>query len=47
MQNLRQVSLLTSGQEQVLTIPPELALSSTEVLLRKEGHRLIIRTLAN
>ncbi len=31
MQNLRQVSLLTSGQEQVLTIPPELALSSTEV----------------
>ncbi|NCQ94638.1 MAG: AbrB/MazE/SpoVT family DNA-binding domain-containing protein [Microcystis wesenbergii Mw_QC_S_20081001_S30D] len=45
MQNLRQVSLLTNGQEQVLTIPPELALSSTEVLLRKEGHRLIIEPI--
>jgi len=47
MQNLRQVSLLTSGQEQVLTIPPELALSSTEVLLRKEGHRLIIEPISS
>ena len=47
MQNLRQVSLLTSGQEQVLTIPPELVLSSTEVLLRKEGHRLIIEPISS
>jgi antitoxin VapB len=47
MQNLRQVSLLTSGQEQVLNIPPELVLSSTEVLLRKEGHRLIIEPISS
>ncbi|NJL84470.1 MAG: AbrB/MazE/SpoVT family DNA-binding domain-containing protein [Chloroflexaceae bacterium] len=45
MQNSRHVSLLTSGQDQVLTIPHELALSSTEVLLRKEGHRLIIEPI--
>jgi antitoxin VapB len=45
MQNLHHVSLLTSGQEQVLTIPHELTLSSTEVLLRKEGHRLIIEPI--
>lgn len=42
MQNSRYVSLLMSGQDQVLTIPPEFALSGTEVLLRKEGGRLII-----
>jgi len=45
MQNSRHVSLLTSGQDQVLTIPYELALSGTEVLLRKEGHRLIIEPI--
>jgi antitoxin VapB len=45
MQNSCHVSLLTSGQDQVLTIPHELALSSTEVLLRKEGHRLIIEPI--
>ncbi|MBW4540993.1 MAG: AbrB/MazE/SpoVT family DNA-binding domain-containing protein [Myxacorys chilensis ATA2-1-KO14] len=45
MQNSRHVSLLTSGQDQVLTIPPEFALSGTEVLLRKEGHRLIIEPI--
>jgi antitoxin VapB len=45
MQNSRHVSLLTSGQDQVLTIPHELALSGTEVLLRKEGHRLIIEPI--
>lgn len=45
MQNSRHVSLLTSGQDQVLTIPHELALSGTEVLLRKEGHRLIIELI--
>jgi antitoxin VapB len=45
MKNPRHVSLLTSGQDQVLTIPHELALSGTEVLLRKEGHRLIIEPI--
>jgi antitoxin VapB len=45
MQSSRHVSLLTSGQDQVLTIPHELALSGTEVLLRKEGHRLIIEPI--
>lgn len=45
MQNSRHVSLLISGQDQVLTIPHEFALSGTEVLLRKEGHRLIIEPI--
>lgn len=45
MQNSHHVSLQISGQDQVLTIPPEFALSSTEVLLRKEGHRLIIEPI--
>lgn len=45
MQNLRHVSLLIDGQDQVLTIPHEFALSGTEVLLRKEGHRLIIEPI--
>jgi antitoxin VapB len=45
MQNSCYVSLLTSGQDQVLTIPHELTLSSTEVLLRKEGNRLIIEPI--
>ncbi|MDB9525302.1 AbrB/MazE/SpoVT family DNA-binding domain-containing protein [Oscillatoria sp. CS-180] len=30
------------GESQVLTIPPELALSGNEVLIRKEGERLIV-----
>lgn len=38
----RNVSLNLSDGEQVLTIPREFALSGTEVLLRKEGDRLII-----
>ena len=45
MQNPRHVSLLTRGQDQVLTIPHEFALSGTEVLLHKEGHRLIIEPI--
>lgn len=45
MQNPRQVSLLTSGQDQILTIPHDLALSVTEVWLRKEGDRLIIESI--
>jgi antitoxin VapB len=47
MQNSRHVSLLTSGQEQVLTIPHEFALSGTEVLLRKEGNCLIIEPISS
>jgi antitoxin VapB len=45
MQNSHCVSLITDGQDQVLTIPHEFALSSTEVLLRKEGQRLIIEPI--
>ncbi len=45
MQNSQYISLITDGQDQVLTIPHEFALSSTEVLLRKEGHRLIIEPI--
>jgi antitoxin VapB len=45
MQNPHHVSLQTSGQDQVLTIPAEFTLSGTEVLLRKEGHRLIIEPI--
>lgn len=47
MQNSRHVSLLTKGQEQVLTIPHEFALSGTEVVLRKEGDRLIVEPIAS
>ena len=46
MQNSCHVSLLSSGQEQVLTIPHEFTLAGTEVLLRKEGNRLIIEPIA-
>ena len=45
MENSRHVSLQQNGIDQVLTIPPEFALSSTEVLLRKEGQRLVIEPL--
>jgi antitoxin VapB len=45
MQNSRH-TLLTNGQDQVLTIPHEFALSSTEVSLRKEGQRLIIEPIS-
>ncbi|MBL1175379.1 antitoxin [Pantanalinema sp. GBBB05] len=46
MENLRRISLSANGQEQVLTIPQEFALSSTEVLLRREGQRLIIEPIS-
>ena len=46
MQNPRHISLLTSGQDQILTIPHDLALSVTEVLLHKEGDRLIIEPIS-
>ena len=45
MENPRHFSLHQNGTDQVLTIPPEFALSGTEVLLRKEGQRLIIEPL--
>lgn len=45
MQTSRQVFLISNGQDQVLTIPQEFALSGTEVLLRKEGQRLIIEPI--
>ncbi len=45
MENSRHVSLHQNGIDQVLTIPPEFALSGTEVLLRKEGQRLVIEPL--
>lgn len=44
MQNSRHI-LLTNGHDQILTIPHEFALPSTEVSLRKEGHRLIIEPI--
>lgn len=45
MQNSCHISLLANGKDQVLTIPHEFALSATEVVLRREGHRLIIEPI--
>lgn len=45
MPNLCYVSLLQNGQSQVLTIPYEFTLPGTEVLLRKEGDRLIVEPI--
>lgn len=45
MPNSCHVYLLRNGQDQVLTIPREFALPGTEVLLRKEGDRLIIEPI--
>lgn len=39
------VSLLSDGQHQVLKITDEFALPGTEVLVRKEGNRLIIEPI--
>ena len=36
------VCLNLNGEDQILTIPREFAMSGTEVLLRKEGDRSII-----
>jgi len=47
MQNSCHISLLTNGQDQILTIPHEFALPGTEVLLRKEGHRLIVEPVTD
>jgi antitoxin VapB len=45
MQDSCHISLLSNGQEQVLTIPHEFSLPGTEVLLRKEGNRLIVEPI--
>lgn len=45
MQDLRYVALVNNGQDQTLTIPCEFALPGTQVLLRKEGDRLIIEPI--
>jgi antitoxin VapB len=45
MQPPCQVSLTTNGKDQILNIPPEFVLSSTEVMLHKEGHRLVIEPI--
>ncbi len=45
MPNSCYVSLLQNWQSQVLTIPHEFTLPGTEVLLRKEGDRLIVEPI--
>jgi antitoxin VapB len=45
MPNSCYISLLQNGLNQILTIPYEFALPGTEVLLRKEGDRLIIEPI--
>ncbi|MCP2727084.1 antitoxin [Limnofasciculus baicalensis] len=45
MPNSCHAYLLRNGQDQVLTIPYKFALPGTEVLLRKEGNRLIIEPI--
>jgi antitoxin VapB len=45
MLNPCHVCLLSDGKDQVLKIPHEFALPGTEVLLRKEGNRLIIEPI--
>lgn len=47
MPNSCHVYLLRDGQNQVLTIPHEFVLPSTEVRLRKEGNRLIIEPISS
>ena len=45
MQDSCHIFLVLNGQEQVLTIPHEFTLSGTEVVLRKEGDRLVIEPI--
>jgi antitoxin VapB len=47
MQNPCQVSLIENGQNQVLTIPAEFALPGKEVLLRRDGDRLIVEPVSS
>ena len=42
MQPTHTISLSNQGNQQLLTIPHEFALDATEVLIHKEGDRLII-----
>ena len=42
MKNLHPIFLAKTGNEQILITPPKFAIDATEVLLRKEGERLII-----
>ncbi len=46
MQDSCHISLLSNGQDQVLTIPREFSIPGTEVLLRKEGNRLIVEPIS-
>jgi antitoxin VapB len=46
MSKTRHVFLLTQGQDQILTIPHEFAITGTEVILRKDGDRLIIEPIS-
>ncbi len=46
MQKRFHITLSSNGQDQVLTIPSELALSSPDVWLHKEGQRLIIELMS-
>lgn len=45
MQNTRQVSVEQQGDNQVITIPQNFASLGIEVIVRKEGHALIIESL--
>ncbi|MBE9099618.1 AbrB/MazE/SpoVT family DNA-binding domain-containing protein [filamentous cyanobacterium LEGE 07170] len=45
MQNTRQVSVEQQGDNQVITIPQDFASLDSEVIVRKEGHALIIEPL--
>jgi antitoxin VapB len=47
MPDSRYISISKKGQDQVLLIPQEFALSGTEVLLRQEGDRLIIEPIVS
>jgi len=47
MSTFYRVQLLQHGQQQVLTIPQEFALPDTEVLLRKQGNRLIVEPICS
>ncbi|MBD2578008.1 AbrB/MazE/SpoVT family DNA-binding domain-containing protein [Oscillatoria sp. FACHB-1406] len=45
MPNSYRISLFDDGLHQVLTIPSEFSLPGRDVLLRKEGDRLIIEPI--
>ncbi|MEL6137750.1 MAG: AbrB/MazE/SpoVT family DNA-binding domain-containing protein [Cyanobacteria bacterium J06628_6] len=45
MPHTYQASLEARGDSQILTIPQEFTLSSKEVIIRKEGDRLVIEPI--